>query len=64
MVCERCRDSGLRGHVLVEVYPDGAKVWRPCPDCMGSCRTHCCEGDQAQPEIAEGGTPQREDDDG
>lgn len=57
MICERCRDSGLRGQVL-------AKVWRPCPDCMGSCRTHCCDGDQAQPEIAEGGTPQREDDDG
>ena len=62
MICERCRDSGLRGHVLVEVYPDGAKVWRPCP-ADGVCGTQAV-AKARRPGIAEGGTPQREDDDG
>jgi hypothetical protein len=53
MICPTCRDSGLRGHVLHEVYPDGAKVWRPCLACGGCGFQHCCEGDQEQPEPAE-----------
>jgi hypothetical protein len=37
MICETCH--GLPG------FP-------PCPECDGSGRTHCCEGERPMPHIA------------
>lgn len=50
MICPTCEHSGLRGFVLLRVWPDGAKEWVPCPDCGGSGFANCCEGMREQPE--------------
>jgi hypothetical protein len=60
MICERCHGHGTRPNpelvVVRTAYgarienPHGQPIWIPCEDCGGSGRTHCCEGEQAQPE--------------
>jgi DnaJ-class molecular chaperone len=48
MICETCHGSGvvrkrerlIPGTDLVEVRVE------PCPDCGGSGRAHCCEGER------------------
>jgi hypothetical protein len=44
MLCPRCQGKHF---VLV------GNSLRPCPECGGYGETHCCEGDQAQPETVE-----------
>lgn len=54
MMCE-CATGPTPGfvHALI-VKPDGTVdlAYRkiPCPDCGGTLRRHCCEGDQASPQ--------------
>lgn len=46
MICPRCQYRGRPGFVLFYTGPN-EYVWIPCPDCGGTQRAHCCEGDNA-----------------
>jgi DnaJ-class molecular chaperone len=53
--CLPCRGTGKivvreERNAWNQVY---LRETRPCGECGGSGRVHCCEGEQAQPEAAD-----------
>ena len=54
MICETCHDGGMvlidRQGQIVKRFKLGDFRLVPCPDCGGSRRTHCCEGERPAPE--------------
>jgi DnaJ-class molecular chaperone len=56
MNCSTCFGIGEvlvdeRGEVVSRLRDAAMMV--PCPDCGGSGKIHCCEGDRAEPEPQE-----------
>lgn len=43
MICPTCRGFGWIGRQ--NTGKPGMQA-EPCPECMGSMRAHCCDGDQ------------------
>lgn len=49
MICRTCHGTGRKSFADLpgaELVPSPL----PCPECGGSGFTHCCEGDQVQPD--------------
>lgn len=49
MICDSCHGTGMalidkRGRIVSRLHDAETAV--PCPECGGSGRSHCCEGER------------------